>query len=143
MSQLTDIGKFRKTLEDMIAHVKTWLTRDQLIAVDKFEFKLNAGMKIDPRGSINLFVTSVNEYAYHIMSDNDKFFLETNFTIDSEFIELRSQMLTWWPEFKDDQKEFIRKRIKLLIMLGAICTKNEELRGIINQFRDADNPLTF
>jgi hypothetical protein len=140
---MTDIGKFRKTLDDMIAQVKKWLTREQLIAMDKFEYKLNAGMKIDPRGSINLFVDSIKGYAFEIMSDNEKFFIETDFEIESEFVELRSQIRGWWPDIDDEKKDYIRKRIKLLIMLGAICTKNEELRTIINQFRDADNPLTF
>ena len=140
---MTDISKFRKTLDDMITQVKKWLTREQLIAMDKFEYKLNAGMKIDPRGSINLFVDSVKEYAFEIMSDNEKFFIETDFKIESEFVELRSQIRGWWPDIDDEKKDYIRKRIKLLIMLGAICTKNEELRSIINQFRDADNPLTF
>jgi hypothetical protein len=143
MSQLTDIGKFRKTLDDMLVQVKKWLTREQLIAIEKFEYKLNAGMKIDPRGSINLFVDSIKEYSFQILSDNDQFFLETDFEIESEFVELRSQMRTWWPDLDEEKKDFIRKRVKLLVMLGAICTKNEGLRAIINQFRDEDNPLLF
>jgi hypothetical protein len=143
MSQLTDIGKFRKTLDDMITQVKQWLTREQLIAIEKFEYKLNAGMKIDPRGSINLFVDSVKEFAFKILTDDDQFFLETDFDVDSEFVELRSQMRQWWPHLDEERKDFIRKRIKLLIMLGAICTKSEELREIINKFRDPDNPLCF
>ena len=139
----TDIGKFRKTLEDMITNVKQWLTREQLIALDKFEYKLNAGMKIDPRGSINLFVDSVKEFAFEIMSDNEAFFISNDFKIDSEFVELRSQIRGWWPDISEDKKDYIRKRIKLLIMLGAICTKNEELRVIINKFRDPENPLVY
>ena len=143
MSQLTDVGKFRKTLDDMISQVKTWLTRQQLIAIEKFEYKLNAGMKIDPRGSINLFVESIIDYADQIMADNDQFFLDTDFEIESEFVELRSQMRSWWPDIDDEKKDFIRKRIKLLVMLGAICTKSEPLRVIINRFRDVDNPLVY
>jgi hypothetical protein len=143
MSQLTDIGKFRKTLDDMLVQVKKWLTREQLIAIEKFEYKMNAGMKIDPRGSINLFVDSIKEFAFQILSDNDQFFLENDFEIESEFVELRSQMRNWWPDIDEEKKDFIRKRVKLLVMLGAICAKNEELRAIINQFRDVDNPLLF
>ena len=139
----TDIGKFRKTLEDMISNVKQWLSREQLIALDKFEYKLNAGMKIDPRGSINLFVDSVKEFAFEIMSDNEAFFISNDFTIDSEFVELRSQIRGWWPDISEDKKDYLRKRIKLLIMLGAICTKNDELRVIINKFRDPENPLVY
>ena len=143
MSALTDVGKFRKTLDDMITHVKQWLSREQIIAIEKFEYKLNAGMKIDPRGSINLFVDSIMEYAQEILSDNDNFFLDTDFEIESEFVELRSQMRKWWPNLDQDKQDFIRKRIKLLVMLGAICTKSEPLRQIINQFRDLDNPLVY
>ncbi len=143
MNNLTDIGKFRKTLDDMIAQVKQWLVRDQIIAMEKFEYKLNAGMKIDPRGSINLFVESIIDYANEILSDNDAFFLDTDFKIESEFVELRSLMRLWWPILDEDKQDFIRKRIKLLIMLGAICTKNEPLRQIINKFRDEDNPLVY
>ena len=127
----------------MIVQVKQWLARDQIIAIEKFEYKLNAGMKIDPRGSINLFVDSIIDYAQEILSDNDKFFLDTDFKIESEFVELRSQMREWWPNVDKDKQDFIRKRIKLLVMLGAICTKNETLRVIINQFRDQDNPLVY
>ena len=143
MSQLTDVGKFRKTLDDMISQVKTWLTRQQLIAIEKFEYKLNAGMKIDPRGSIGLFVESVIDFADEIMADNDQFFLATDFEIESEFVELRSQMRTWWPDLDAEKQDFIRKRVKLLVMLGAICTKNEQLRAVINRYRDPENPLVY
>lgn len=73
----------------------------------------------------------------------DQFFLDTDFEIESEFVELRSQMRSWWPDIDDEKKDFIRKRIKLLVMLGAICTKSEPLRVIINRFRDVDNPLVY
>jgi hypothetical protein len=143
MSALTDIGKFRKTLDDMIVQVKQWLERDQIIAIEKFEYKLNAGMKIDPRGSINLFVDSIIEYAHEILADNDKFFMDTDFEIESEFVELRAQIRSWWPKLDTEKQEYIRKRIKLLVMLGAICTKSEPLRQVINRFRDEDNPLEY
>ncbi len=143
MSQLTDIGKFRKTLEDMLTQVQKWLTKQQVIAIEKFEFKLNTGMKIDPRGSILLFVDSIQPYAHHILSDNDQFFIENTIEIESEFIELHDQILAWWPELDDDKKDYIRKRIKLLVMIATIAVKNEPLRKIINTFRDSDNPLLF
>ena len=144
MSQLSDIGKFRKTLEDMITQFRSWpITREQIIAIDKLEYKLNAAMKIDPRGSISLFVESIIDYANEILSDNDQFFMETDIEIESEFIELRSQIRSWWPSLADDKKDYVRKRIKLLVMLGAIATKSEPLRKIINSYRDVDNPLVY
>jgi hypothetical protein len=140
---MTDIGKFRKTLDDMITQVKQWLTRDQLITIEKFEYKLNAGMKVDPRGSVNLFVESVIEFAEKIFTDDEDFFMNSDFEIDSEFVQLRQQIRDWWPHMDNEKQDFIRKRMKLLIMLAAISTKNEPLRLIINKFRDEDNPLTF
>jgi hypothetical protein len=127
----------------MITQVKQWLTRDQLIAIEKFEYKLNAGMKVDPRGSVNLFVESVIEFAEKIFADDEDFFMNGNFDIDSEFVQLRQQIRDWWPQLDNEKQDFIRKRMKLLIMLAAISTKNEPLRLIINKFRDEDNPLTF
>lgn len=145
---MTDIGKFRKTLEDMILQFRKWykegsITREQVMAIDKFEYKLDAGMKINPRGSIALFVDSIREYANEILSDNDQFFMENDIEIESEFIELSDQIRSWWPDLIETNKDYIRKRIKLLVMLGAIVTKDEPLRKIINTFRDVDNPLVY
>jgi hypothetical protein len=143
MSTLTDIGKFRKTLDDMLIQIKKWLTKKQSMAIEKLELKLSTGMKIDPRGSIVLFLDSIEPYAHHIMSDNDQFFLENNIEIESEFIEFHDQILLWWPELDEDKQEYIRKRIKLLLMLATIALKNESLREIINKYRDPENPLIF
>ena len=143
MSQLSDIGKFRKTLEGMLYQVKQWLSREKIIQIEKFEFKLTAGMKIDPRGSIKLFVDSIKPYAQQILSDNDKFFYENTIEVDSEFIELHELILAWWLEFDEAKKDYMRARIKLLVMIAAIAVKDEELRQLINTFRDADNPLVF
>ena len=143
-NKLTDIGKFRKAIEDMVNHIKTWdLKKEQKIAMDKFEYKLWAGFKANPRLSIELFVENILEYTDHIFLENDQYFMDNQIKFESEFEELQAQIRSWWPDLSDDKKDYIRKRIKLLVMLGAICIKSEELRSIINKYRDSDNPLEF
>lgn len=140
---VTNIQKFRQTMNKLIEQLKQWSTHDQVKEVAKFEMKISTGMKIDPRGSINLFVDSILPYAHEILMGNDEYFLTTDIGTGSEYAKLTQQLKAWWPDFSEEQKEHVRRKIKLLVMLGAIAIKHEELRLIINQYREVDNPIIF
>lgn len=144
---MSDTGKFKNVMKKLLKQLRSWAqqenNRQQLKALDTYETKIDLGMSVDCRGSIGLFVDSIEPYAGHILSGDDSYFMYTNLDVDSEYMKLQSQLREWWPAFDDDQKDYVRKQIKLLVMLGTIIVKHEGLRQIINEYRDPSNPLMF
>jgi len=144
---MSDTAKFKNIMKKFLQQLRTWAkkenNRQQLKALDTYETKIDMGMSIDCRGSISLFIESVTPYAHHILEDNDEYFMGEDIDVESEYMKLQSQLREWWPGFDDDKKSFVRKYIKLLVMLGTIVSKNEELRQVINIYRDPGNPLMF
>jgi hypothetical protein len=143
LMSITSLGKFRSTLDKFMTYLKQGSSTEQRKEIDKYEMKISTGMRIDPRGSVNLFVECVIPYADHILSGNDSFFLGSDLEVDTEYKTLHNQLQKWWPAFSEEQREQCRKFMKLLVMQGAIAVKHEELRQIINQHRDPSNPLIF
>lgn len=139
----TPTQKFRKTLDNFIAQVLQWSNPEQKKEISKIQFKLDAVFKINAKGAVQLFVESITPYASYILNNDWDYFLNTHIDVDQEFNVLQEKIKSWWPTFTTEQQEQTGKNIKLLIMLGAIAVRSEELRGVINQFRDADNPLVF
>lgn len=144
---MSDTGKFKNVMKKLLKQLRCWAKEDgnqqQLKALDTYETKIDMGMSVDCRGSIALFVDSIVPYAEHILSGNDSYFMDTKLEVESEYMKLQSQLREWWPAFDEEQKEFVRKQLKLLVMLGAIVDRNEELRQVINIYRDPGNPLVF
>lgn len=144
---MSDTGKFKNVMKKLLKQLRTWAKEDcnkqQLKALDTYETKIDMGMSVDCRGSIGLFVDSVVPYAEHILEGNDSYFMDTDIEVESEYMKLQSQLREWWPAFDEDRKDYIRKQIKLLVMLGTIAVKHEELRQVINLYRDPGNPLVF
>jgi len=144
---MTDTDKFKKIMKKFFKQLRLWAknenNKEQLQSLDSQETKIDIGMNIDCRGSIRLFLNNIYPYASQILEGNDEYFLSNNIEIDSEFHKLQDQLREWWPNLREDRKEYVRKHVKLLVMLGAISIKHEAIRAIINLHRDPDNPLIF
>lgn len=144
MSTANSAQKFKKTFNNFISKMKQWnLTPEQKKELVKIELKAGTAMQINCRGVIGIFVNSVEPYATHILENDEDYFLKNSFVSESEDVDLQSKFKEWWPDFDQEQKTFIMKHIKLLLMLGCMATENENLRQIINKYRDPSNPLVF
>lgn len=139
----TPIGKFRKSMSTFLLKLREWANQDQLKELDKFELKYDMGMKVNPRNSLEYFVDTLAPFASQILQGDDDYFLRENIEVDDEYNVLSEQIKSWWPELEDHQRNYIKTQFKLLLMLGAIATKNQELRVIINSYRAPNNQLSY
>ena len=130
------MSKFLETL-------RSWADRTQLKELDKFQMKYDMGMKVNPRDSLQFFVDGIVEYADHILLGDDAYFIKEDLGVDDEYQNLSVQLKDWWPKFDVKQQNYIKGQFKLLLMLGAIATRDEKLRNVINKYRDVDNPLEY
>lgn len=154
---MSDVEKFKLTMKKLVSQLRTWAKADQNVnqmkALDSYETKIGISMSVDCRGTIGLFINAVYPYAHHIMQDNDQYFIQSDLSInyrtsgltdeDMEYNKLQQQLKEWWPAFSEEKKEFVRKHVKLLVMLGTLVVRNEKMRQIINEYRDPLNPLLF
>jgi hypothetical protein len=139
----TPTKKFRQALDQFIANVMSWGTPEQQKELQKVNFKLSAAFKINAKGAIGLFVEGILPYARNVFMNDWDYFLSNHIKVDQEFNQLQEKIKQWWPQFTDEQQNSAAMSLKLLIMYGAIALRNEQLRAIINEFRDVDNPLVF
>ena len=139
----TPIAKFRSTMDNFLDEVTDWATsNEQRQELEKFRLKYNTGMKITPRDTVGLFIEGVSEFADQIMEGNEDFFLN-DAVVPDDYAQLGTQLRLWWPDLPRERKDYAIKSFKLLLMLGAIATKNEQIRLVINKYRDPSNPLQF
>ena len=143
MSGSTPIGKFRAKMDGFLADLKSWATPEQGRELEKFTMKYGLGMKANPRGTTEMFLNILLPYGHQIMQGDEDFFLSDQVQADGEYAQLGAQLKAWWPGFSGEQKEHIKKMFKLLFMLATIALQSEEARGIINTYRDPDNPLAW
>ena len=139
---MTSIGKFKNHLQITIQDIKSYLDNDN--EFNLHEFKINTAMSIDPRSSVKWFMDCLVPFADEILKGNDSFFLQTEFgDMDENYVSIVSKIKTIWTTLDNSGKNNIKRNFKLLLMLGAIAVKNEDLRLIINKHRDPANPLEF
>ena len=140
----TPIGKFRETMAKLLEKLEEWAqgNHQQEMELDKFKMKFNMGMKANPRGSTEFFVSAIEPYADHILTGNDEYFL-SNIEVEDEYDSLSQQLKTWWPQLAEHQRNYIKKMFQLLLMQAAIATSHQGLRKVINRYRSADNQLNY
>ncbi len=135
----TDIGKFKEQVSHLLIYMREITGGDP--AIEKLKIKVNTAMTANPREVILLFTESITYYADEILMGNDSFFLEkTNYT-KNIFNDIINNLKDLWLTLNPEQKETIVRYFKLLVVIGCIISKNEELRDIINKYRDT--PITF
>jgi len=140
----TNIGKFRAQINTLIEFVSNVAPGDR--ELEKNKMKLETAMKINPRETVEFFVDTLEPYADHILLGNEEYFTQTSdetFQIDSEYSQFSATLRRLWSNLDKEETEFIKKRFKLLLMLGTVAVKHEKLRNIINKYRDPSNPLIF
>lgn len=140
----TDIGKFREQMNKLIKYLEGCVPNDK--ELEKQKLKLETGMKANPRGTIEMFVDSVTPYADHILKGDDSYFINNDAAtlgVDTEYLQFAEKLKGLWTKLTGEQQERVKNFFKLLLMLGAIATKNEQLRVTINKFRDPSNPLVY
>lgn len=140
---VTPLGKVRRQMDTFIETLEEWATNSQRRELEKFKLKFQAGMRTNPRGTVEFFCELVTDHADHIMEGNDAYFLGDGVSVNPEYAGLSNQLKSWWPELDEEQKTFVKKQFKLILMLSAIATKNEDLRLVINKYRDPSNPLLY
>jgi hypothetical protein len=139
----TPIGKFRERMDMFLKKLDSWATTEQRKELEKFRMKYDIGMRANPRDTLCYFLNEIEPHAHEIMTGDDEYFLGENINIEAESQVLGNQLKKWWPCLVDEKKNYIRDQFKLLLMLGAIATKHEPLREIINSYRDPTNPLIY
>jgi hypothetical protein len=141
----TPIGKFRETMAKLLVKLEEWAQGNiqQEMELDKFKMKFNMGMKVNPRGSIEFFVTAIEPYADHILTGDDEYFLGAHIEVEDEYNGLSQQLKQWWPQLAEHQKNYVKKTFQLLLMQAAIATSHQGLRKVINRYRSADNQLNY
>lgn len=141
---MSDLGKFKNTMNDMINYLNVCVPRDK--EVEKIKLLVETAMSANPRETVKTFTASLEPYADQILTGDDQYFLGLDVTslgADDEGSKLSNKIKGMWTKLTPDQQEKSKRYIKLLLMLGTIVTKNETLRQIINKYRDPENPLTF
>ena len=155
MKQKTNLGKFKEQLINMINYIKDLFPDD--LDLLKMQKKLIIGLDVDPKLICNIFVNNTIGHARHIFEDNEDYFLDmdynkllnddnesnkdTNLDLNN-FTNLEKKLKVLWKcNLNNDDKEKIKKYFKLLLILGCLTTKNEQLLDIINSFREV--PLEF
>lgn len=140
----TDIGKFKTTMNDMISYLSSCIPRDK--EVEKTKMLVETAMSANPRETVRTFTEALEPYADQILTGDDKYFLGLDVVslgADDEGSRLADRIKGMWTKLDHDQQERAKRYVKLLVMLGAIATKNEKLRQTINKYRDPQNPLVF
>lgn len=139
----TPVQKFKIHLQSTLDDIKGHLKNDR--EFDLYELKINTAMSINPRDSIKWFMECLEPYADQILSGNDSFFLnaEINDDMDEEYRVIINKVKQIWKNLDNDDSNSIKRDFKLILMLGAIAVQNENLRLIINKYRDKSNPLIY
>jgi hypothetical protein len=141
----TPIGKFRDSMTKFLGKLGEWAQGNSMQSkeLDKFKIKYDAGMKINPRGSLVFFVETIEPFAGHILEGDDEYFLGDHVDVEDEYHALSQQIKVWWPELEIHQRKYVKNTFKLLLMLAAIATRHEGLRAVINTYRTPDNQLVY
>jgi len=139
--ELTPIGKFRAKMDAFIKQLQSWSKSiNKSKELKKFQLKYDLGMRANPEYTVRHFLELIEPFAHQIMKGDEKYFLDCVGADDWED-SLGAQLGNEWPDFTEEQRESVKNTVKLLLMLATIATKNENMRVIINQYRDT--PLTF
>ena len=154
----TPLSKFKNKLFELVNDFATWFPEDRTIA--KYQFKLDKFYQANPRMVAEETVTAFKPFAHEILQGNVKYFLtatpeeilarvdskhrdliiseiDTKVDIVSDF--LRSN----WSKLTEEKQTIVKDRIKLIMMLASLAVKDEDMRKIINCYRDPSNQLTF
>ena len=140
----TPIQKFKTQLQLTIADIKTHLPYDR--DFELHEFKISTAMTINPRESIKWFMEILEPFAEQIITGNDKFFMNTDFKekdMDENYFTIFTKIKSVWLSLNETDRETIKRNFKLVLMLGTIAVQNENIRVIINKYRNPSNPLTW
>jgi len=136
----TDLAKFKEQFQSLAQFIADLHSNDR--ELEKIKIKINLGLDANPRLVCNKFVENIVPFADHILSNNDEFFLNMDYTdLEDSENELTLKLKAMWADLEETNREKIRKYFKILLVLGCLTTKNEELREIINSYRET--PLTF
>ena len=140
----TPVAKFRAKMTNFIRSLQNELTEvHQLKEVEKFKITYELGMRSNPQGTVELIMKFMAPYADEILRGDEEYFLHTFEDPTGQNVSLLEQVKLWWPLLSPDFREEVKNTMKLLLMLGTLATKNAATLLTINQYRDADNPLTF
>ncbi len=142
----TPFGNFKTQLNRTFNDVESWTSNPEM---EKYKLKIQMGLKVNVRDTVELFMDSITPYANEILLGNDEFFLSLNsseiegLAQSNEIDSLINTVKLLWKSISIRKQKQLKNHFKLLIMLGAIATSNETLRQIINKHRHKDNPLTY
>jgi|APSaa5957512535_1039671.scaffolds.fasta_scaffold50530_3 hypothetical protein len=87
--------------------------------------------KTNPRSILTLFMTSILPYKTFIVTKDETFFLEHEFSNDdmnidvekNDIIDMTNKLRGLWTNLNDINKEMIWKYFQVLVILGERCIK--------------------
>jgi len=141
MATKTDLSKFKEQLTSLLEFIKELYSDDK--DLDKIKIKVCLLLDSNPRAVANMFVENLTPFAKQILNDNDEYFLQMDYETDGEnnFNQVINKLKSYWTNMNNDNKDKIKKYFKILLFLGCMTTKNEELRNILNLYREV--PINF
>ena len=152
MPAASHLSLFKEQIKRTISDLKQWVDDPEL---EKAELKIMTALKINARDTTELFIQHIKPYAGQILDGNEKFFIDLNIdnelekagendsSIAAQLQSIRTQVKSHWDALSVTQCNQLKNHFKLLIMLGAIATRNETIRHEINKRRDPSNPLVY
>jgi hypothetical protein len=142
----SDLSKFKDQLNNLINHICKINKNDK--DFEKIRIKLSFGLDANPRAVAERFVQEIIPHAKQILESDDTYFMSLNYNEmydlkneENYLLQIENKLKSLWSNINDNEREEISKYIKILLCLGCLATRNEELRKIINEYRE--NPLVF
>ncbi len=152
METKSKLSLFKEQLNRTISDLDKWVNDPEM---EKVKLKIFTALKINIRGSVEMFMDHITPYVSEILDGNETFFINLNIDeemknvgandseMSDELQRIRERIKTHWNSLNKKQRTSLKNNFKLLVMLGAIATRNEKIRLEINKRRNINNPLVF
>lgn len=140
----TDVGRFNNNLEKMFQDLEKAYPDDQDLPY--YRDKIALARRANAKMIVEQFMLASEPYIEHVMSKNDKFFLELDvhskgLIEDNNYLQLIHKIRTLWMNMSNSSQESIWKYFQILVTLSVRALQRRDLLPILNKYRTT--PLLF
>jgi len=112
------------------------VTQTQILKeLEKSKMLVQTGMFANPRGTVSEIVNGIRPHASQILLGDESFFLESDASelgLNDNYSHLMQPVKELWQVLDGKNKDRIKNKLRVLLMLGVIAIRDESLRQIIN-----------
>ena len=136
---LTNIGKFHQGVDQLFEICLTHAHKDKIKGLHFYQYQLELGRKANSKLMVEIIMEALAVYLDKIMVRDSDFFI--NLDLSKTYAEARGLGILhglkdlWLSLNCDKTKEKIWKLVQLVIMYGALVTKNPAYLAVINKYR--------